>query len=129
MAAATAETGRHHRQPADAGDALLDLQRRYLEAWQGAGQIMVDAMQAVARRQAELAEEAMRELWAEPRDGDPGARHAGGDRFDRALGLYQRAFDGFREVGEIVLKAQSDAAHTLVDGIAGRPEAGRKAAA
>lgn len=129
MAAATAETGRNHRTPADAGDAFLDLQRSHLEAWQGAGQIMIDAMQAVARRQAELAEEAMRELWAEPRDGDPGTRHADGRQFDRTLGFYRRAFDGFRELGEIVLKAQSDAAQTLVDGVVGRPEPGRKAAA
>lgn len=116
---------------ADAADTLLDLQRRYLEAWRDAGQIMVDALQTVARRQAELAEEGLRDLWAEP--GEPSRGSSGDPRsagqLDRVQGLYQRAFGGFQELSGIMLKAQSEAMRTLVDGVAvGAADASRKAA-
>ena len=43
-------------------------------------------------------------------------------------GFYQRAFGGFQELSEIMLKAQSEAMRTLVDGVAAGAEATRKAA-
>src|SRR5688500_13925526 len=75
----------------DGGDAMLNLQRRYLEARRDAGQIMLDAMQSMARRQAELAEEGIREFWAESADAPRGSTaRRQTSQLDGVQGLYQR---------------------------------------
>lgn len=126
--AARAETSRD-RPAAESADALLDLQHRYFEAWREASQIMLDAMQAVAHRQAELADRGMRELWAEPaaaRAGSGESRSSG--QLERVQGFYQLALGNFQETSEIVLKAQADATRALAGGFAEGAEASRKAA-
>ncbi len=127
--AARAETRRDQPAADDAADTLLDLQHRYLQAWREANQIMLDAMQAVSHRQAELADQGLREFWVEPaatQDGSGEARTFG--RLERAQGFYQQAFSGFQELSEILLKAQSDAMRVLAEGVATGTETSRKAA-
>ena len=125
----TSEITRRH-QPELTTDSLLVLQRRYLEAWRDAGQIMVDAMRTVMQRQAELTEEGMREFWA----GREAALQAGsgdyrpGEQLERLHGYYQRAFGGLQEATEIMFKAQSEAMRVLTDSALARTAESRKAA-
>lgn len=111
-------------------EILMTAQRRYIEAWANAGQIMADAMQTVARRQAELAESGLREFWTE---NDAFARARAGEyrpaeELERLRGFYERAFGGFQELSEIMLKAQSEALKVLSDGTAASVEHASRAA-
>ena len=127
--AATADRSR--RKPGPAVDHLLGRQYRYLEAWHGAGQIMLDAMRTVMQRQAELAEEGLRELWS---DSQAASRADGGDmrpmeQLERLHDHYRRMLGGVQEMTEIMLKAQSEAAQVLAEGmLAGAEPMARKAA-
>lgn len=101
-------------------DRLVTAQRRYLEAWTNATQIMADAMQTVVRRQTELTEAALREFWAE---GETMLRAAPGEyrpeeQFARMQGFYERASANVRELSDILLSAQREAMSVLGDGAA-----------
>lgn len=116
--AATAEMSRRRR-PSAASEPLLEAQRRYFEAWRDAGQIMMDAMRTVMRRQAELTEEGIHEFWAEReamlRAGGQG-EYRPGEQIERLQARFQKAFGNYQELTEIVINAQSEAMRVLTDG-------------
>lgn len=105
-------------QPATPGlsaDTLMGAQRRYLEAWTTANQIMVDAMRTVIQRQTELAQSGMQDFLTgtgtmlQPGAGAPGAA----DPFGKMREFYEKAFSNFKELTEIMVKAQTEAMNVL----------------
>jgi phasin family protein len=92
-------------------EALVASQRKNLEALTQANQLAVEGVQAVARRQVELARQAVEEASALVRDlTQPGAPE---DRFAKnaevAKQAYEKGLANLREIGELVTKANSEA--------------------
>jgi hypothetical protein len=111
-------------------DMILVAQRRYLEAWAGAGQIMADAMRTVVQRQVEFTQSGMREFWSEHQAmlHDRPGEHPPTEQFERLCTFCERAFANYQELGEIMLKAQSEAVQVLSDCASASLEDVRKAA-
>ena len=114
--------------PGFAPGAIIAAQSRYIEAWASAGQIMADAVRAVAQRQSELASAGSRDFWADRQamlEGRPGERHPA----EQVRGFYEQAFANFQELSGILIKAQSEALGVLSSCATADLERDRKAAA
>jgi Phasin protein len=111
-------------------EGIAAAQRRYLDAWAGASQIMLDAMRTVIQRQAEMAQNGMREFWSERETGvrsRPG-EYRPTEPLERLQAVCERAFSDYQELGDIVLRAQSEALQLLGDGAKASLEDMRRAA-
>jgi hypothetical protein len=108
-------------------EAIAGAQRRYLDAWAGASQIMLDAMRTVIQRQAEMAQNGMKELWSE-RETVGSGEHRPAEQIERLQAVCERAFSDYQELGDIVLRAQSEAWQVLGDGAKASLEDMRRAA-
>ena len=127
-----ATTGRPTDQPYPGLDlgSFAAAQRRYLDAWAGASQIMLDAMRTVVQRQAEIAQSGLREFWS---GGETMARSGPGEyrpaeQLERVQAYCERAFSDYQELGDIILRAQSEALRVLGDGAKAGLEDIRRAA-
>ncbi len=92
-------------------ETLMASQRKNIEALTQANQLAVEGVQAVARRQAEIARETIDEAQAVLRDlVQPGAPE---DRFAKGAELVKHAFEkgvaNARELAGLVTKANSEA--------------------
>jgi phasin family protein len=92
-------------------EAFLASQRRNLEALTQANQLAVEGVQAVARRQVEIARQAVEEASTLMRDlTQPGAPE---DRLAKnaevAKQAYEKGLANLREITELVTKANSEA--------------------
>jgi hypothetical protein len=109
-------------------EAIIAAQSRYIEAWANAGQIMADAIRAVAHRQSELASAGIRDFWSDRQtmlEARPGERHPA----EQLRGFYEQAFANFQELSGILIKAQAEAMGVLSSCATADPERDRKAAA
>ena len=95
--------------------AWVEAQRRNLEAFTSAGQIVADGMRAVAERQAAMVQDAMHELWGEMQNlGKGAARPAGpADQLDRMRHAFERVLAQVQEISNVLLKAQAEAMDVL----------------
>ena len=91
--------------------AVVEAQRRNLEALAQANQVAADGMRALAGRQAEIlrqgmeqAASAMRELMSAGSPEDKAARQA-----EIAKGAFERAISNARELAEMTTRAQGEA--------------------
>src|SRR4051794_19195781 len=111
-------------------ESLAAMQRRYFDAWTGASQIMLDAMRTVVQRQAEIAQSGLQEFWsgreAMARSGPGEYRPA--EQVERVQAFCERAFADYQELGDIILRAQSEALRVLGDGAKAGLEDMRRAA-
>ena len=96
-------------------DLLVAAQKRNVDALTGMSQIMADGMRAFAERQSEIAQVSMKHFMAEtqtfmtskPTEIKPG------DVTGKAKTAYEAAIANAQELGNIVVKAQSDAINLL----------------
>jgi phasin family protein len=97
------------------GDKLTSLQQRNLDAFASASQIVVDSVKAMAQRQSEIVQASVDQMvaagqgtWAgKPMDFQPT------DQIESAKSQYQTAVANAKELTEIALKAQTEAADVL----------------
>jgi hypothetical protein len=108
-------------------EAIIAAQSRYIEAWANAGQIMADAIRAVAQRQSELASAGIRDFWSDRRamlEGRPAERQPA----EQLRSLYEQAFANFQELSGILIKAQAEAMGVLTSCTTAEAERDRRAA-
>jgi hypothetical protein len=108
-------------------EAIIAAQSRYIEAWANAGQIMTDAIRAVAQRQSELASAGIRDFWSDRRamlEGRPAERQPA----EQLRSLYEQAFATFQELSGILIKAQAEAMGVLTSCTTAEAERDRRAA-
>ncbi|MCK6452630.1 MAG: TIGR01841 family phasin [Alphaproteobacteria bacterium] len=93
-------------------EALIQAQRKNFEAFVAANQLAVEGIQAVAKRQADIARETIEELTKASRDlgsatQAPDARMA--KQVELAKSGYEKALANLRELSEMMLKSNNDA--------------------
>jgi hypothetical protein len=88
-------------------DALLEIQRRNIDAITNAGQIVADGMRLAAERQASMMQEAMNEFW-----GEAGQAAAAGRpptaQLEHVRGAFEKSMARMQELSELLLKVQGD---------------------
>jgi methyl-accepting chemotaxis protein len=97
-------------------EALLAIQRRNVEAFTQAGQIVAEGMRTYAGRQVGMMQEAMRDLWGEiqtrgqaPTAADPS------DQLARLRASFDKVLAQIQELSQVLLTAQSEAMAVLND--------------
>jgi Phasin protein len=108
-------------------EAIIAAQSRYIEAWANAGQIMADAVRAVAQRQSELASAGIRDFWSDRQamlEARPEERHPA----EQLRSFYEQAFANFQELSGILIKAQAEAMGVLSNCATAETERDRRAA-
>jgi hypothetical protein len=108
-------------------EAIIAAQSRYIEAWANAGQIMTDAIRAVAQRQSELASAGIRDFWSDRQamlESRPVERHPA----EQLRSFYEQAFASFQELSGILIKAQAEAMGVLSSCTTAEAERDRRAA-
>lgn len=99
--------------------ALLEAQRRNLDAFASAGQIVAEGMRTYAERQIAMVQEAMSGLWRELQAagarGKPAAAAEAepADRLEGTRGAFEKVMVQFQELGNLLVKTQSDALAVL----------------
>ena len=93
-------------------ETVMASQRKNIEAFTQANQLAVEGVQAVTRRQAELAREAFEGASAAFRDfaqpgGNPGDQFA--KQAELTKSLFEKTLANARELGELLAKANSEA--------------------
>ena len=97
------------------GDKLTAVQQRNLDAFASASQIVVDGVKALAQRQSEILQTSVDQMVAvgqgawtgKPMDFKPA------DQIETAKSQYQTAVANAKELTEIALRAQTEAADVL----------------
>ncbi|MFD2264810.1 phasin family protein [Lacibacterium aquatile] len=96
-------------------DALVQAQRRNIEAVTQANQLAVEGMQAVLRRQTEIMRQTVEETQTALRDamtqGAPDAKIV--KQADLAKVTFEKALANLRELAEIVTKSNQEAADVI----------------
>jgi hypothetical protein len=106
-------------------------QKRNVEALTTAAQIMADGARAFAKRQSEIVEQSFKEMMAESEamlKVKPDAMKAG-DTFGKAKVMFEKAVANAQELGNIVVKAQSEAVNVLSNAAVANLEDMKKVAA
>jgi hypothetical protein len=105
--------------------ALLDAQRRNFDAFTNAGQIVADGMRTYAERQIAMVQEAMTNLWSEMQASaqKPQAAAAPTEQFERMRSAFEKVMTQVQELGNLLLKVQSEAMGVLNDCAAKNMEA------
>jgi hypothetical protein len=95
--------------------ALLEAQRRNFDAFANAGQIVADGMRTYAERQIAMVQEAMSNLWSEMQSSaqKPQAAVAPAEQLDRMRGAFEKVMAQVQELGNLLLKVQSEAMAVL----------------
>lgn len=95
--------------------ALLEAQRRNFAAFTNAGQIVADGMRTYAERQIGMVQEAMSNLWSELQSSaqKPQAPAAPVEQLDRMRAAFERVMAQVQELGNLLLKVQSEAMAVL----------------
>lgn len=91
--------------------ALLEAQRRNVDAFMNASHIVADGMRAYAERHAAMVQEAMSSLWSELQASTREARPAGGpsEQLERMRAAFERVMAQVQELGNLLIKVQSEA--------------------
>ena len=96
-------------------DKLIAAQQRNIDAFASASQILVDGAKAVAQRHGEILQSSMDQLMTSGQDAfavKPN-EFKPADQVAKARSAYELAVTNAKELGEIVMKAQSEAAAVL----------------
>lgn len=98
-------------------EALLEAQRRSIAAFTDAGQIVADGMRTYAERQVAMVQEAMSNLWSELERSaqKPQSMTAPTEHFERMRGAFEKVLSQVQELGNLLLKVQSEAMSVLND--------------
>ena len=94
---------------------VLEAQRRNVEAFTAANKIALEAVQTVARRQAEFAREVMQEAGEAVTaiNGAKTVEERMAKQAEAVKSAYTKSFDGFRELSELGAKSSQEAADVL----------------
>jgi Phasin protein len=97
--------------------SLLEAQRRNFDAFTNAGQIVADGMRTYAERQVAMMQEAMSDLWSELQASSrkPAAAAAPTEQLDRMRAAFEKVVAQVQELGNLLIKVQSDALSVLND--------------
>jgi hypothetical protein len=98
--------------------SLLEAQRRNFAALTNAGQIVADGMRTYAERQVTMMQEAMSGLWSELQASSRkpvAAAAAPAEQLDRMRAAFEKVVVQVQELGNLLLKVQSDALSVLND--------------
>jgi hypothetical protein len=96
--------------------ALIEAQRRNLDAFTNAGQILADGMRTYAERQVTMVQEAMGHLWGELQatSRKPSqATAAPAEQMERMRAAFAKVVAQVQELGNLLLKVQSEAVAVL----------------
>jgi hypothetical protein len=97
-------------------EALIEAQRRNLDAFTNAGQILADGMRTYAERQVTMVQEAMGHLWGELQatSRKPSqAAAAPAEQMERMRAAFAKMVAQVQELGNLLLKVQSEAVGVL----------------
>lgn len=96
-------------------NALVDSQRKNLEALTAANRVAIEGMQAVAKRQAEILQETMDEVSSAlerfTKAGTP--QDAAANQAEFAKGAFEKALGNMRELAELVAKSNTEATQAI----------------
>jgi len=96
-------------------DKVLAAQQRNIDAFASAGQIVVDGAKALAQRQSEIVQSSV-DQWMAASQGSfsmkPG-EFVPADQMNKAKSAYENAVANSKEMADIAMKAQSEAASVL----------------
>ena len=96
-------------------DKVLAAQQRNIDAFANASQIVVDGAKAVAQRQSEIVQSSVDQWMAASQNAfsmKPG-EFAPAEQMDKMKSAYEKAMANGKEIADIAMKAQSDAAAVL----------------
>jgi hypothetical protein len=96
--------------------SLIEAQRRNLDAFTNAGQILADGMRTYAERQVTMVQEAMGHLWGELQatSRKPSqAAVAPAEQMERIRAAFAKVVAQVQELGNLLLKVQSEAVAVL----------------
>ncbi len=96
-------------------ESLVDSQKKNLEALTSANRVVIEGIQSVAKRQAEILQETMNEatkaLDSLTKAGSP--QEIAAKQAELAKGAFDRALSNMRELAELVTKANQEATTTI----------------
>jgi hypothetical protein len=97
--------------------ALLDAQKRSFDAFANAGQIVADGMRTYAERQIAMVQEAMTSLMGEVQANvhQPQPAAAPTEQLDRMRAAFEKVMAQVQELGNLLLKVQTEAIAVLND--------------
>lgn len=84
--------------------AVVDLERKNIEALAQANKIAFEGWQALVRRQSEILQETMTHAF-----GEVGKHDGKADQTDIAVRAFEKALENMRELAEMAVKSQKDA--------------------
>lgn len=94
---------------------LLEAQRRNLDAFTNAGQIVADGMRTYAERQVAMVQESMQSLWRELQANaqKPQTAAAPAEHIERMRAAFERVVAQVQELGNLLVKVQTEAISVL----------------
>lgn len=111
-------------------NALIESQRRNLEAVTQANRVALEGVQAVAKRQAEILQATLSEAVAavEAIAGSGSPQEATARQADLVKGAYEKALSNMKELAELVAKSNAEAGEAINNRIAESLDEIKKAA-
>jgi phasin family protein len=111
-------------------NALIDSQRKNLEAVTQANRVALEGMQAVAKRQAEILQQTLGEAVAavEALTGSGSPQDAAAKQAELVKAAYEKALANMKELAELVAKSNAEASETINNRIAETLDEIKKAA-
>ncbi len=96
-------------------EALLEAQRRNFAAFTNAGNIVADGMRSYAERQVAMMQESMSQLWSvvQSSAAKPSAPAAPAEQMDRMRAAFEKVMAQVNDLGNHLLKVQSEAMAVL----------------
>jgi hypothetical protein len=96
-------------------EALLEAQRRNFAAFTNAGNIVADGMRSYAERQVAMMQESMSQLWSvvQSSAAKPSAPAAPTEQLDRMRAAFEKVMAQVNDLGNHLLKVQSEAMAVL----------------
>ena len=95
---------------------LIELQRRNLEAFMSAGEIVSGAMRAVAERQVMMMRDAMSlmsEEWHKATQVPSSPQAASGEHFERVRATFEDVMRQFQDMSSLLMKSQAEAINVM----------------
>lgn len=111
-------------------NAVIDSQRKNLEALTQANRVALEGMQAVAKRQAEILQQTLGEAVAavEVITGSGSPQDATAKQVELVKAAYEKALSNMKELAELVAKSNAEAGETINNRIAESLDEIKKAA-
>lgn len=94
-------------------EALVEAQKRNLEALTNAGNIVAEGVRAYAERQLAMVRDSMTHLWGELQASGPRASAKPADQLDRMRTAFERVVTQIQELGQHMLEVQGKAMAVL----------------